>query len=41
MSAREAQSEGSGALALIADVARRIADAMVARALSEFGRIDI
>ncbi len=40
--AREAQSRGVRALALIADVAKKDqVDAMVARALSEFGRIDI
>jgi 3-oxoacyl-[acyl-carrier protein] reductase len=40
--AREAQSRGVKALAIIADVAKKDqVDAMVARALSEFGRIDI
>lgn len=40
--AREAQALGVKALAVIADVARRDqVEAMVARALSEFGRIDI
>jgi 3-oxoacyl-[acyl-carrier protein] reductase len=40
--AREAQARGVKALALVADVARKDqVDAMVARALSEFGRIDI
>jgi 3-oxoacyl-[acyl-carrier protein] reductase len=40
--AREAQARGVKALALIADVGRRDqVEAMVARALAEFGRIDI
>jgi 3-oxoacyl-[acyl-carrier protein] reductase len=40
--AREARERGVKALALIADVARKDqVDAMMARALSEFGRIDI
>ena len=40
--AREAQAQGVKALAVIADVARKDqVDAMVAKALSEFGRIDI
>src|SRR3984893_16278675 len=40
--AREAQSRGVKALAVIAAVAKKDqVDAMVARALSEFGRIDI
>ena len=40
--AREAQALGVKALAVLADVARRDqVEAMVARALSEFGRIDI
>src|SRR5713226_4545645 len=40
--AREARDRGVKALAVIADVARKDqVDAMVARALSEFGRIDI
>jgi 3-oxoacyl-[acyl-carrier protein] reductase len=40
--AREAQDRGVKALAVLADVARKDqVDAMVARALSEFGRIDI
>lgn len=40
--AREAQARGVKALALVADVARKDqVEAMVARALSEFGRIDI
>ena len=40
--AREAQALGVKALAVIADVARKDqVEAMVARALSEFGRIDI
>jgi 3-oxoacyl-[acyl-carrier protein] reductase len=40
--AREARGRGVKALAVIADVARKDqVDAMVARALSEFGRIDI
>src|SRR5436309_14649951 len=40
--AREAQARGVKAIAVVADVARRgQADAMVTRALSEFGRIDI
>src|SRR5260370_20343287 len=40
--AREARDRGVRALALIADVAKKDqVDAMVARALSEFGRIDI
>ena len=40
--AREAQSRGVKALAIVADVARKDqVDAMIARALSEFGRIDI
>jgi len=39
---REAQARGVKALAVIADVARKDqVEAMVARALSEFGRIDI
>ena len=40
--AREARDRGVKALAVIADVAKKDqVDAMVARALSEFGRIDI
>jgi NAD(P)-dependent dehydrogenase (short-subunit alcohol dehydrogenase family) len=40
--AREARERGVEALAVIADVARKDqVDAMVARALSEFGRVDI
>ena len=40
--AREAQARGVKALSVIADVARRDqVEAMVARALAEFGRIDI
>ncbi|HEY7540529.1 MAG TPA: SDR family oxidoreductase [Methylomirabilota bacterium] len=40
--AREAQARGVKALAIVADVARKDqVDAMVARAMSEFGRIDI
>ena len=40
--AREAQARGVRALAVVADVARKDqVDAMVARALSEFGRIDV
>src|SRR6201988_4227350 len=40
--AREARDRGGKALAVIADVAKKDqVDAMVARALSEFGRIDI
>src|SRR5262245_31503181 len=39
---REAQARGVKALAVIADVSRRDqVDAMVRRALAEFGRIDI
>src|SRR5207249_12137058 len=40
--AREAQARGVKALAIVADVARKDqVDAMVARAMSEFGRVDI
>src|SRR5437016_7112954 len=40
--AREAQARGVKAIAVVADVARKDqVDAMVARAMSEFGRIDI
>src|SRR5882672_2752096 len=40
--AREAQARGVKALAVVADVARKDqVDAMVARAMSEFGRVDI
>ena len=40
--AREARDRGVKALAVIADVAKKDqVDAMVARAMSEFGRIDI
>src|SRR5207302_11398105 len=40
--AREAQARGVKAIAIVADVARKEqVDAMVARAMSELGRIDI
>ena len=40
--AREAQARGVKALAIVADVARKDqVDAMIGRAMSEFGRIDI
>src|SRR6059036_6294 len=40
--AREAQARGVKALAIVADVARKDqVDAMVAKAMSEFGRVDI
>src|SRR5437016_14437706 len=40
--AREAQARGVKALAVVADVAKKDqVDAMVAKAMSEFGRIDI
>src|SRR5438105_14589318 len=40
--AREAQARGVKAIAVVADVARKDqVDAMVAKAMSEFGRIDI
>src|SRR4029450_4513976 len=40
--AREAQARGVKAIAVVADVARKDqVDAMVARAMSDFGRIDI
>src|SRR5438309_8477335 len=40
--AREAQARGVKAVAVVADVARKDqVDAMVAKAMSEFGRIDI
>ena len=40
--AREAQARGVKAIAVVADVARKDqVDAMVARAMSEFGRVDI
>ena len=40
--AREAQARGVKALAIVADVAKKDqVDAMVARAMSEFGRVDI
>src|ERR1700741_5077980 len=40
--AREAQARGVKAIAVVADVARKDqVDAMVGRAMSEFGRVDI